>query len=111
MKWDCRECHKPHDKANPVVDCLSCHTDAKQKGLHGKKTHSESRCKTCHQPHEWTVTTREPCLACHPDKTEHNPDGVCADCHDFKTLAPPTARVPARLRQMRARRRRRGSGR
>ncbi|MHB8858898.1 MAG: NapC/NirT family cytochrome c [Thermoleophilia bacterium] len=89
MKWDCRECHKPHDQARPVVDCLSCHTDAKTNGLHGKTTHSQQTCKTCHQPHKWTVTTREPCLTCHQDKVNHNPGGVCADCHDYKTLAPP----------------------
>jgi len=91
MMWDCQECHKPHDKANPTVDCLACHTDSKTNGLHGKKTHSEARCKTCHQPHVWTVSSREPCLTCHQDKVDHNPQGVCADCHDYKTLAPPAA--------------------
>jgi len=81
MAWDCRECHKPHDKANPVVDCLGCHTTAKTEGLHGAKTHSESRCKVCHQPHEWKVTKRETCLSCHQDKVSHNPDNACTDCH------------------------------
>lgn len=94
MAWDCRECHKPHDKANPVVDCLSCHTTVKQEGLHAAKTHSESRCKTCHKPHEWTVKTREQCLTCHQDKVDHNPGGMCADCHDFKTVAGTAATPP-----------------
>ena len=81
MFWDCRECHKPHDQSNPVVDCLSCHTTAKTEGLHGAKTHSESRCKSCHQPHQWTVSSREPCLSCHQDKVTHNEGINCADCH------------------------------
>lgn len=81
MKWDCRQCHKPHDKANPVVDCIGCHNTSKTEGLHGKKTHSQARCKDCHRPHEWTVTTRKPCLACHQDKAAHNAGTNCADCH------------------------------
>lgn len=81
MSWDCRECHKPHDNANPVVDCLSCHTTAKSEGAHAAKTHSEQRCKVCHKPHEWTVSSREPCLSCHTDKVDHNAGTNCADCH------------------------------
>lgn len=81
MMWDCRECHKPHDQANPVVDCIGCHNQSKAEGLHGLKTHSESRCKVCHRPHEWTVVSREPCLQCHADKAEHNAGQNCADCH------------------------------
>lgn len=81
MKWDCRECHKPHDQANPVVNCTGCHSGAKTEGLHGMKTHSGSECKTCHQPHQWTVSSRDTCLACHQDKAQHNAGTNCADCH------------------------------
>jgi hypothetical protein len=94
MSWDCRECHKPHDKANPVVDCIGCHTQAKSEGLHGASTHSQSRCIACHQPHKWTETTREPCLSCHTDKTEHMGGGNCIDCHTDSVGSKPGFSLP-----------------
>jgi hypothetical protein len=87
MMWDCKECHKPHEKDMPVVDCLSCHTDARQQGLHGASTHSQTSCTACHKPHEWKVTSRDQCLACHTDRAGHNEGQVCADCHDFGHVA------------------------
>lgn len=86
MKWDCRECHKPHVAEKPVVDCTSCHTDVKSKGAHAKQTHSVTSCQTCHKPHEWKLGTRDTCTACHTNKTDHNPGRLCSGCHDFKSL-------------------------
>ncbi len=84
MKWDCLQCHKPHQAEKPTVDCNSCHSAIKTEGLHSAKTHSQTACQICHKPHEWTVTTRDPCLSCHTDRANHNPGQVCAACHDFK---------------------------
>jgi hypothetical protein len=84
MKWDCKECHKPHQAQMPTVDCTSCHAQIRSEGLHSKKTHSETACQVCHKPHEWKVTTRDPCMSCHTDKTQHNPGKVCVECHDFR---------------------------
>ncbi|MBE0429896.1 MAG: cytochrome c3 family protein [Thermoleophilia bacterium] len=81
MTWDCKECHKPHDRANPVSDCISCHTTAKTEGAHGISIHSQQQCVACHTPHEWTVTQRDSCLTCHQDKVAHNAGRNCADCH------------------------------
>jgi hypothetical protein len=85
MKWDCRECHKPHRKDwAPGSTCLTCHTDARTtEGLHSATTHSQTDCQVCHKPHEWKVQTRDQCLSCHTDKVDHNAGGLCADCHDF----------------------------
>jgi hypothetical protein len=38
----------------------------------------------CHRPHVWGVSGRDTCLACHDDKVDHNEEGACADCHDFR---------------------------
>jgi nitrate/TMAO reductase-like tetraheme cytochrome c subunit len=100
MEWDCRECHKPHQKDMPVVDCLSCHTNARQAGLHSGATHSQTACKECHKPHEWKVQTRDQCLVCHTDKVNHNEGQLCARCHDFSGVVgtdgggPPDTQTP-----------------
>ena len=95
MKWDCRECHKPHNAEKPVVDCTSCHAGVLRQGLHKATTHSQTACKVCHKPHEWKVTKRETCTGCHQDKTSHNADKLCVDCHDYKALAPTAFILPA----------------
>ena len=95
MKWDCRECHKPHNAEKPVVDCTSCHAGVLRQGLHKATTHSQTACKVCHKPHEWKVTKRETCTGCHQDKTSHNADKLCVDCHDYKASAPTAFILPA----------------
>ncbi len=80
MQYPCGKCHQPHQQTQPVVDCLSCHTEG---GLHLTAAHRASSCQTCHKPHEWRVTQRETCLTCHPEKAEHNPGILCGSCHGF----------------------------
>ncbi len=80
MQYPCGDCHQPHQQAEPLVDCLSCHTP---EGLHLEGEHSSSQCQTCHKAHEWHVTQRETCLVCHPGKAEHNADTSCNRCHRF----------------------------
>lgn len=80
MQYPCGDCHQPHRQAEPIVDCLSCHT---VEGIHLKGAHSASSCLTCHKPHEWQVTQRETCLTCHPGKVEHNAGTLCSSCHLF----------------------------
>jgi nitrate/TMAO reductase-like tetraheme cytochrome c subunit len=84
MKWDCKECHKPHEAEKPTVDCTSCHQGIRSQGAHSKTTHSQTECQTCHKPHEWKIQSREQCSSCHSDKANHNPGQLCASCHDFK---------------------------
>ncbi len=87
MMWDCKECHKPHEGENPIVECRSCHEGGRTEGLHGTTTHAQARCKECHKPHKWVVDSRDECLACHTDREDHNAGQLCADCHDFSMAA------------------------
>jgi nitrate/TMAO reductase-like tetraheme cytochrome c subunit len=55
----CGTCHKPHEKARPIVTCMSCHT-APNPAVHPKETvaagaRSYTACTACHQPHQWKV--------------------------------------------------------
>jgi nitrate/TMAO reductase-like tetraheme cytochrome c subunit len=84
MRFTCSQCHKPHVFEEPVVNCLSCHQNIRQEGLHQGKGHVAAPCTTCHKPHEWEVTKREACLTCHANKAKHNPQLECNACHDFK---------------------------
>lgn len=84
MRFECSQCHKPHVSETPVVNCLSCHQSTPNEGLHAKTTHSKTTCQTCHQPHEWKVQSRDACLTCHANKTNHNEGILCTNCHDFQ---------------------------
>ncbi|UCF30681.1 MAG: cytochrome c3 family protein [bacterium] len=80
--FECQDCHLDLQSVQPVMDCTDCHDDIGQ--LHTEiEDHFEAGCVTCHQPHLWTVRSRETCYECHDDKEDHNPDEMCADCHDF----------------------------
>ena len=84
MKVDCKDCHKPHEKREPVVACRDCHRSESERGLHTAATHSSVTCTTCHQPHRWKVETRDTCTACHSDRERHNEPTPCSVCHSFK---------------------------
>lgn len=50
----CSTCHKPHDRAKPVVNCTACHTAPKPE-IHAPVMESQTPCTTCHQPHYWKM--------------------------------------------------------
>jgi Cytochrome c3 len=81
----CSTCHLKEQSVQPVQACTTCH--ATRSELHLKATHSAAPCTTCHVPHQWKVATREPCLACHTDKAEHNAPVACRECHLFRPAA------------------------
>lgn len=57
MAYPCGSCHKPHEKARPVVACTSCHP-APDPAIHPKAvvtSGSYAACTTCHQPHKWKI--------------------------------------------------------
>jgi hypothetical protein len=78
----CSGCHLKQQQIKPVTACASCHP--KRSELHLKPTHAATECVTCHVPHKWKVDTRDVCYGCHADKSDHNPRGVCKDCHLFR---------------------------
>jgi hypothetical protein len=85
MPFPCASCHLKEQSLQPVAACESCHPARSE--LHLKAIHSAAPCTTCHIPHEWKVAKREPCLGCHPDRTEHNAGIACRDCHMFRQVA------------------------
>ena len=78
----CSACHLKEQHLKPVTPCVSCHPNRAE--LHLKATHSAADCTTCHVPHEWQAAKREICSGCHADKSNHNPQTVCRDCHPFR---------------------------
>ena len=57
MQFTCSQCHKPHQQAAPVVDCLSCHKNLG--GLHLDSAAQRVQCQTCHRPHQWRIPGAE----------------------------------------------------
>lgn len=81
----CSTCHLKDQEVKPVASCVTCH--AKRAELHLKTTHAAADCTMCHTPHQWTVTKRDVCYTCHPDKSDHYPQTLCSDCHLFRAAA------------------------
>ncbi|MDQ7842336.1 MAG: cytochrome c3 family protein [Armatimonadota bacterium] len=50
----CAACHRPHERAAPIVNCTSCHA-APTPEIHAPILRSRTACTTCHQPHYWKV--------------------------------------------------------
>jgi NapC/NirT cytochrome c family protein len=80
--FPCATCHLKEQYLKPVTPCASCHPNRAE--LHLKSTHAAADCTTCHVPHQWQVAKREICLGCHADRSNHNPQTVCRDCHPFR---------------------------
>ena len=80
MQYPCGDCHLPHEAANAIVDCESCHT---VDGNHVMGAHEATPCATCHIPHDWHADEPSACLTCHPGRSEHNPGADCSACHKF----------------------------
>jgi hypothetical protein len=78
----CSTCHLKEQYLKPVTPCASCHPNRAE--LHLKATHAAADCATCHVPHEWQAAKREVCSGCHADKSNHNPQTACRDCHPFR---------------------------
>jgi len=87
MSMACADCHTKKFEAQPVTPCRECHPVLP--GLHRKGEHPGLSCTECHRPHVWEVTGRDTCLACHGDKADHNVEGACVDCHDFRGTSAP----------------------
>jgi len=81
----CATCHLKEQEIKPLTPCVSCHPTRAE--LHLKPTHAATDCTMCHTPHQWTVDKRDNCYACHPDKSNHYPQGLCRDCHPFRQAA------------------------
>ncbi len=57
MTFTCSTCHKPHERAQPIVSCTSCHP-APNPAIHPQEVVAAggyTACIVCHQPHKWKL--------------------------------------------------------
>lgn len=93
---ECSSCHVDHHQSQSP--CASCHT-GDLNGAHDSppepgtpEPHETCAGAGCHTPQsvELTSWSRQTCLTCHTDQTEHEPSyDDCASCH----MIPPLARA------------------
>lgn len=79
---DCSSCHAEHHA--PDSPCYSCHLPVAE-GAHDVTTHLGCSGTGCHTDVPAGIAsvprTREMCLSCHTDLTDHEPSKNCSDCH------------------------------
>lgn len=77
---DCAECHVEHHR--PEAQCAHCHR-APEPAVHPMAAHATCTGAGCHAVEVTTrpMLSRQFCLVCHDDQTDHRPGRVCVDCH------------------------------
>ena len=99
-KIECRSCHTTPTTLAPATTCASCHADhhtqsatcaschpavpvAAQRQHPRVASHTGCAGAGCHSDAAvlGLAPTRNVCIACHRDKTDHKPGGDCASCH------------------------------
>jgi hypothetical protein len=53
-QFACGQCHKPHERALPVVACRTCHEQPRE-DVHPEAVLQSTPCTTCHVPHRWKI--------------------------------------------------------
>ncbi|MEJ2503170.1 MAG: NapC/NirT family cytochrome c [Gemmatimonadota bacterium] len=85
----CDACHEEHHE--PDAECMACH-ERPASDAHDLQVHIGCAGSGCHEAVPSTVAqvprTRDFCLVCHQDLTDHRPGRNCEDCH---TLPQPRA--------------------
>jgi len=81
---DCQSCHEEHHTYQTT--CLDCHSEPAEDD-HGLNVHATCSGSGCHAevPVQTPPRTRDGCLWCHQDLSDHKPDQSCVSCH----LMPP----------------------
>ena len=91
---DCSGCHLEHHE--PTAACRTCH-EGPAPGAHDANAHLRCGGAGCHTQVPPGIVpaprTREVCLVCHRDRSEHQPQKTCSACH---RLPEPEARLSAR---------------
>ena len=85
-RLNCSACHEEHHEADN--DCIACHQKPPATA-HTRTVHLTCESAGCHSPAPVAAAdrTRQLCLGCHQDMTDHQPDRTCVNCH---TLPPAT---------------------
>ena len=78
---DCRSCHEEHHES-PGGGCWTCHVRPPPEA-HTLEVHTTCSGAGCHvdSPIQSPPRSRDGCLMCHEEQSDHEPDGACADCH------------------------------
>jgi hypothetical protein len=76
----CVACHENHHR--PQVECGACH-QANLVEAHSLSVHQSCAGSGCHMGDSGLQPefTRDLCLLCHTEQTDHQPDGNCHVCH------------------------------
>lgn len=77
----CADCHDEHH--SPRLDCMACHATPPA-DAHTREVHTTGCAGSgCHTGTAYAEMgrTRNFCLSCHQDQTDHQPGEGCADCH------------------------------
>ncbi|HUG40769.1 MAG TPA: hypothetical protein VMM12_09795 [Longimicrobiales bacterium] len=81
---DCAACHREHHE--PDRSCMACHAQPRE-GAHDAQVHLGCAGSGCHAAVPASVDavprTRDFCLACHQNLTEHRPGRNCENCHSL----------------------------
>lgn len=79
---DCSTCHLEHHTA--TSDCAACH-DRPARNAHTRQAHLGCTGAGCHVNVPAAIQsvprTRELCLSCHTERTQHEGGRNCAECH------------------------------
>jgi hypothetical protein len=77
---DCATCHVDHHR--PEAQCAHCHR-APDSAVHPMAAHATCTGAGCHAVEVTTrpMLSRQFCLVCHDDQSDHRPGRVCVDCH------------------------------
>jgi hypothetical protein len=76
----CSTCHTEHHRG--AAECSTCHLPALP-GAHGAEVHLTCAGSGCHAVDKQTQPTlsRPMGLLCHEEQREHEPGGLCHECH------------------------------
>lgn len=78
----CSACHEEHHQ--PTSNCMACHARPAA-GAHDVEVHLGCAGSGCHAavptPVQDVPRTRDFCLVCHQDLTDHRPGRNCENCH------------------------------
>jgi len=83
----CSSCHEDHH--TPEARCAACHVPAAEGAHPPSVVHQGCSGTGCHD--EPTIdaasATRPVCVACHQAQVDHEPGGVCIDCHKVRVAS------------------------
>lgn len=84
----CADCHDEHH--DPDARCAACHVDAPDEVHPVDVVHVTCAGSGCHTslPFDRVPRSRQACLSCHQELTEHRPGRPCVECHPMPRREP-----------------------